>query len=231
MFDVAQGHLCFHVLMFLLSTKRHLAGERICTYDFPFWRLHWTYRVKRRPSVTLYCTGPVENVPPVPPLFVSGHMGTWCQTTWWPSSTFFPFLFFFKVIFDCHWKDEWTLSSLCTEPDRAFDPNRPYDDVNSQKSQQWWSLVSEHRWSCMHFIGVRQSVITCKWSKNCTAILWKLWLRQDFVLVEANFSELMNHLKEKPPCAPFHPASVKVSIKTHPSFKWLFLGYLSQWQI
>lgn len=36
MFDVAQGHLCFHVLMFLLSIKRHLAGGRSCRYDFPF---------------------------------------------------------------------------------------------------------------------------------------------------------------------------------------------------
>ena len=198
MFDVAQGHLCFHVLMFLLSTKRHLAGERICTYDFPFWRLHWTNRVKRRPSVTLYCTRPVEKVPPAPPLFARRRDHRAALFLF-----FSPFLFLLKVTFDCHWGDEWTPRSLCTEPDRALDPNRPYDDVNSRKkSRQWWSWVSEHRWSCMHFIGVRQSVITCEWSKNCTAILWKLWLRQDFVLVEVDFSESVNRLKEKTPLCP-----------------------------
>lgn len=37
-FDVAQGHLCFHVLMFLLWIERRLAGLEgfVDIYDFPF---------------------------------------------------------------------------------------------------------------------------------------------------------------------------------------------------
>lgn len=80
----------------------------------------------------------------------------------------------------------------------------------------WWHSVWNHSTDGVCFLNTVDHACTLleyvkvlsrgKWSKNCTASLWKLWLRQDFVLAMpvwnqpgANFTELMCYLKENSP--------------------------------
>lgn len=127
------------------------------------WWLHWNYRVKRPPirhcilhsscrkrlsSHASYCLEPQRDMTP-DDVMTKQH-----------------FFFLFLIIFDCYWKDErklepavviamsvhWILPSVWSESALRWH--------SVWKSQHWWSMFSEHRRSCMHFIGVCQSIIT-----------------------------------------------------------------------
>lgn len=137
------------------------------------------------------------------------HNGTWCQMTWWPSS-----FYFLIIIFDCYWKDEWKLEPavvkrcLCTEFYRLSIWSESALRWHSVwKSQYWWSMfflnTVDHACTLLEYVKV---LSRGKWSKNCTASLWKLWLGKDFVLVipvwkqpGAKLTELMCYLKENSP--------------------------------
>lgn len=162
MFDFAQGHLCFHVLMFLLSIKRHLAGERICRYDFPFLRLKAPLDLQGQtsPSVIVYCTRPVENFFPIMHLIVWATMGHDARRHDDQAALFYYLWLFLKRRMktrassrnatSAHWIYRQTEVLIWIGLTMTF----------SLKSQYWWSMFFEHRRSCMHFIGVCQSIIT-----------------------------------------------------------------------
>lgn len=94
--------------------------------------------------------------------------------------------------------------------DWVFDLNQPYDDIQSEKSQYWWNMfflnTVDHACTLLEYVKV---LSRGKWSKNCTASLWKLWLGKDFVLVipvwkqpGAKLTELVCYLKENSPDGP-----------------------------
>lgn len=76
------------------------------------------------------------------------------------------------IIFDCYWK-RWLktrASGRNAAPVHWISWLRIRSGIGltmtfSLKSQHWWGTFSEHRRSCMHFIGVCQSIITW-WMKQ-----------------------------------------------------------------
>lgn len=89
--DLAQGHVCFHVLMFLLLMNRNFAGEWICRYEFPFQWLTASLDLQGRTPPSLICILHLScrKCPSNHPYLSRASM------TWRPSST----LFFFKLSF------------------------------------------------------------------------------------------------------------------------------------
>lgn len=100
------------------------------------------------------------------------HNGTWCQTTWWPSTASISLVVFFL----CYWKDlRKTRASS-----RSFIWIGLLMTFGSETTQEYvfWTPFNH---ACTLLECVK--VLSCgKMKQNCTASLWKLWLWQDFVL-------------------------------------------------
>lgn len=211
MFDFAQGHLCFHVLMFLLSIKRHLAGVWICRYDFFYLKADGSTGLTgsnvpiHRCILHSFCRKRLFNHAS----YCVRHNGKWWQTTWWPSSTFYYYLWLLLK----RWRKTKPAVVNATSAHWIYRLS-----IWSESALRWHS-VWNHRtdWTC--FLNTVDHACTLlefvkvlsrgKWSKNCTASLWKLWLWQDSVLVipgwknpDTDLTEKTSYLKENSPSGP-----------------------------
>lgn len=151
------------------------------------WRLHWNYRVKRPPirhcilhsscrkclsSHASYCLEPQWDMTP-DDVMTKQHF-------------FFSFSNYLWLLLK-RWMKTRASSRDCDVCALNFTECLIWIGLTMTFSLKITALVEyvflntvDHACTLLEYVKV---LSRGKWSKNCTASLWKLWLRQDFVLV------------------------------------------------
>lgn len=134
------------------------------------------------------------------------HNGTWCQTTWWPSSTFFYYIWLLLK--------RWMKTRASSRNSMSVQ-NLPTEYLIwigltvtfSLKTLYWWNMFSEHRRSCMHFIGVmskyhhvvNEAKTVQRVCGNCDYEKTWCWVIPVWKQLGTIFIELICYLKENSP--------------------------------
>lgn len=146
------------------------------------------------------------------PLIVSSHNGTWRQTTWWPSSTFFSFFNYLRLLLK-RWMKTRASSRDCDVCALNFTECLIWIGLTMTFSLKITALVEYVFWtpSIMHALYwsmskyyhvVNEAKTVQRVCGNCDFDKTLCW----WFLFESNkewiFTELISYLKENPPSGP-----------------------------